>query len=348
MVRGVLCWDEQWVATRHPSYKPVIDVVAEHGDFQAGWGPSGGILLSATDEAYYTTEKTPGDDWNIITTTLHTPAGELTSRRKESNRGLPGLAMDYPVKSLADLDVAKSIPYEPITVDAGEFFQRQSDLGERGIVLCNVPNPITLVHYLLGSELLALWSIEYREVVLELIYTFLGRACHIVDQLLAAGVGPGYCMLGEEYVTPPLHSARDFREFCVEPEKELSRRIHEAGCILHVHCHGPLDDVLEDFVELGSDVLHPIEAPPLGNVTIEDAKRRLAGKICIEGNIQIGDIYAAPTQHIIDEVKRNIDAAAPGGGYVLAPTASPHTEVLTEQTVRNYVAMVEAAVEYGR
>jgi hypothetical protein len=39
---------------------------------------------------------------------------------------------------------------------------------------------------------------------------------------------------------------------------------------------------------------------------------------------------------------------APHGAFILCPTASPHTEVLTDLTVRNYVAMVETAVEYGR
>ncbi len=348
MVRGVRCWDEQWVASRHPSYRPVIEVIAEHGDYQAGWSVGRGVLLSGTQEAHYSHETEPGDDWNIITTTLHTPAGELVSRRRESNRGLPGLSIDYPVKSLEDVELLMSVPYEPIAVDPSGFFALQEQIGDRGVVLCSIANPIHIVADLLGSQLLAIWSIEQRELVLALIYMLLERTCDILDQELAAGIGPVYSMLGEEYVTPPLHSAKDFRAFCIEPEKQMTKRIHAAGSLLHTHCHGPLDEVLEDFIDLGSDVLHPIEAPPLGNVTIEDAKRRLGGEVCIEGNIQIGDLYAAPTQYIIDEVKRNIDVAAPGGGYVLAPTASPHTEVLTPQTVENYVAMVETAVEYGR
>ncbi len=348
MVRGVRCWDEQWVAARHPSYQPVIEVVAEHGDYQVGWGVGRGVLLSGTEEAYYSSETVPGDDWNIITTTLHTPAGELVSRRRESNRGLPGLSIDYPVKSLADVEVLMSVPYEPMEVDPIGFFRMQEQIGDSGVVLCGIANPIHIVADVLGSELLAIWSIEHRDVILALIYMFVERTCDILDQQLVAGVGPVYSMLGEEYALPPLQSPADFREFCIEPEKEITKRIHAAGGLLHTHCHGPLDDVLEDFIDLGSDALHPIEAPPLGNVTIEEAKQRLGGEICIEGNIQIGDLYAAPTQYIIDEVKRNIDVAGPGGGYVLAPTASPYTEVLEPQTVKNYVAMVETAVEYGR
>ncbi len=348
MIRGVRCWDDDWVATRHPSYGPVIDVVAEHGDYQLGWGSGGGVLLSGTSEAWYSSETIPGGDWNDVITTLHTPAGELRARFKSSNRGLPGLEVEHFVKSVEDIECIASIPYEPVEVDAAPFFERDEMIGDRGIVMCSVANPLYTFAMLTGSELLAIWSIERREIINEWIATLTERTCAIVDRQIAAGVGPVFCMLGEEYITPPLHSAADFREFCVEPEKEITRRIHDAGCILHTHCHGPLDDILEDFIELGSDVLHPVEGPPLGNVTIVDAKRRLAGHVCIEGNIQIGDIYAAPTQQVIEEVKHNIDAAAPGGGYVLAPTASPYTDVLDDRTVRNYVAMVETAVHSGR
>ena len=154
-------------------------------------------------------------------------------------------------------------------------------------------------------------------------------------------------MSGEEYVTPPLHSGKDFREFASEPEKEISRRLRDAGRLLHIHCHGPLTHVLEQFAELGTDCLHPLEAPPLGDVTLEDAKRRIGHRVCLEGNIQIGDIYAAPTEDIIAQVKRNIEVTS-CRGYILCPTASPHTAVLTDQTVKNYVAMVQTGAQYGR
>ena len=57
---------------------------------------------------------------------------------------------------------------------------------------------------------------------------------------------------------------RDFREFVVEPEQELAAAIHQVGGLLHIHCLGPLTNVLEDFMTLGADCLHPLEAPPLG------------------------------------------------------------------------------------
>lgn len=341
-------WDETWVASRDPSYAPVIDVVAEYGDYVDGWGPSHGYFLSmAPVEA--SSERVEHADWTETITTIHAPDGDLQTRSLSSKRGLPGMQMEFPVKTLEDVQTFLSIPYVPLgDVDPDPYRAKDREMGERGLALTYFgQDPIGNVHDLMGSELLAIWSIEERDTILMLIDVFLQRLLDRIDALIAAGIGPIYSTLGQEYATPPLHSARDFRRFCVEPERQILQRLHDAGMLLHVHSHGPLDAVLEDFRDI-ADILHPIEAPPLGNVELADAKRRIGDEVCLEGNIQIGDIYATPTTKLVEMVKRAIDDAAEGGGFILCPTASPHTTVLTDLTVRNYVAMVETAAEYGR
>ncbi|MCD6360920.1 MAG: hypothetical protein J7M38_08635, partial [Armatimonadetes bacterium] len=218
-------------------------------------------------------------------------------------------------------------------------------IGERGIVMCAVTIPITPIHALLGSDLLAVWSITERHVIRRLTEVFLERTLDTLDWVLSQGVGPVFCTLGEEYLAPPLAGPGDFREFITEPGRIIGERIRKAGGLRHIHCHGSIRDLLDDFVEMGANCLHPIEGPPLGDVTFEEAKARIGDRVCLEGNIQIGDIYHDPTDVFVEKVKRTIEAGAPGGGFILCPTASPHTEVLTDQTVRNYVALVETAAD---
>ena len=47
----------------------------------------------------------------------------------------------------------------------------------------------------------------------------------------------------------------------------------------------------EKIVEMGTDCLHPMEAPAWGDMPLAEAKRRIGCDICIEGNIQMGDVY---------------------------------------------------------
>jgi uroporphyrinogen-III decarboxylase len=177
---------------------------------------------------------------------------------------------------------------------------------------------------------------------------FTNRLVEWFDWLTTCGVVSVFGFAGAEYVAPPLMHPRYFRDWVTAPMKQITKCIHAAGGLVHVHSHGPLNIILEQFGEMGSDVLHPIEAPPMGNVELADAKRRIGGRVSLEGNIQIGDIYAGEEHEVRDAVKRAIDAAAPGGGFVLCPTASPFTPVLPERALRNYIAMIETGVQYGR
>jgi len=343
-VRGVRFWDEKWRETRHASYRPVIEAVAAHGDIETGWGPGGGMFLTASDQVSISTETVDEGDWVRHISTIHTPTGEMTMVRRSSTRGLPGLQMEFPVKSPEDVEKVLSIPYVPHRPDCSGFFEEERRIGDRGIVMCSVPIPVTIIHALLGSDLLAIWSIIERDTVLKLTEVFLQRSLDLLDWVISQGVGPMFCTLGEEYLAPPLAGPRDFREFVTEPGREIGERIHAAGGLRHIHSHGSINAILEDYVEMGANCLHPIEAPPLGDMPLAEAKRRIGDWVCLEGNIQIGDLYHDPTDVFVEKVRETIEVAAPGGGFILCPTASPHTEVLTDQTVRNYVALVETAV----
>jgi hypothetical protein len=341
-IRGVRPWDDPWVATRDPSYTPVIEAVAAHGDYVDWWGAATGTFYSATPVSTdsFTEDR---DDWTAHYTVYHTPGGDLRTMFLSSKRGLPGMQMEFMVKDLADLDKVLAVPYEPARPDCAGWPDKVAAMGDRGLVMCSIPNGLTMLHGLMGSERLAIWSVTERERIMELLWLFHRRCLDHLEYLISQGVGPCFAMSGEEYVTPPLHSPHDFREFVVEPEQELAAAIHQAGGLLHIHCHGPLTNVLEDFMTIGADCLHPLEAPPMGDVTLADAKRRLGHRLCLEGNIQIGDIYAGQTEEIVAQVRHNVQVTG-GRGYILCPTASPHTAVLTDLTVRNYLAMIAAAV----
>lgn len=343
-VRGVRAWDEEWCESRHESYGPIIEAVREHGAYEVGVGVGGGHALTG-HPLEVTTESEDVGDWIIQRTTIQTPKGPLTAARKNSTRGLPGLQIEYFVKTLDDLDAILSIPYEPVRADLTHFFELEDEIGDRGIVMCALPVPIYRLALLTGSDRLAIWSLTDRERILKAVEVFLQRTLDMLDWALDQRVGPIYATSGEEFMTPPLAGPKDFHELVVKPGLEVRDRLREAGMLRHIHCHGPLHDVLEEFVELGANCLHPVEGPPLGDVTFEDAKRRIGDRVCLEGNIQIGDLYHDPTEVLVEKVKRTIDAGAPGGGFILCPTASPHTTELTPQTVKNYLAMIETAVE---
>ncbi len=51
-----------------------------------------------------------------------------------------------------------------------------------------------------------------------------------------------------------------------------------------------MDLVLERFADEGIDCLNPMEPPPMGNVTMAEARRRLGDRMTLEGGIEVGDM----------------------------------------------------------
>lgn len=347
-VRGVPVWNETWVRSRHESYRPLIEAVRQHGDWVASWSPPTGRFLSDAPLELSTTTREVDDRWVLFETTLQTPQGPLVASYQSSRLGMPGLERSFFVKTEEDVERFFSLPYVPPKPSVEEYFRLEERLGERGLVLVSLLSPIGHVHDLLGSELLALWSAERREVVRHLVEVFTERLRTVIEHLLDQGVGGVYGFLGEEYATPPLHSPRDFHEFVTEPEKELFALIHARGGLVHVHCHGPLNAVLEEFVVMGANCLHPVEAPPLGDVPLREAKRRIGVSVCLEGNVQIGDLYAMEPETFRKSVEETVLVGKEDGGFILCPTASPHTPTLSSLAVQNYLTMIETGVRLGR
>jgi hypothetical protein len=337
-VRGV-----SETSPRDPSYAPLRELVCRACDLKWGWGSSHVLPTTPT-----TSRTEPYDeDFDLVTTVLPTPRGDLAHRHLAGRKGQPGMTRKHWLADREDALKYLSLPPPEPTGDASGFFELRERAGDRGIVEVHAfeGNPAGAVAELFGSEQFALLSVEDRGLLLELMEHETQRHLKVLDHLLARGVGPYFAYSGQEYVAPPLHGPRDFWEFNVQFDKRIFGRIRDAGGLVHVHCHGSLARLLEGFIEAGVNALHPIEAPPMGNVPAAEAKRVLRGKVCIEGNVQVGDLFTLPPDAIERQVVQLIRDAGDGGGLIVAPTASPYPPVCTERMWANYERMIRATLE---
>jgi hypothetical protein len=85
----------------------------------------------------------------------------------------------------------------------------------------------------------------------------------------------------------------------------------------------------------------------MGDVPLAEAKRRMAGRTAIVGNIQIGDLFDCTPDEIAAEVRAAIRDAGAGGGLVLATSATPYQRPLSPQTLANYRALIETYQRHG-
>jgi len=344
-IRGVRLWDDEWVATRDVSYRPLMNAVREYCDVIPvdRVGGTGARWLTAATEDITDTLIIDAGDWDIHRTIIHTPKGDLSEDYWVSKLGDLPLTKKHFVRTPEDAERVLSVPYLMPELDFTSYLELR-DAWPDNLVMCMYADPGELVHDLLGTETFAFWWVEHRDLLFQLRAVFEERVLAVLDAILAAGVGPLIGANGVEQVAPPIHSAETYRTFALPPFREMCRRIHEAGCLLHVHCHNRVSALLSDFAEVGIDALHPLEPPPMGDVDLAEAKARVGDRICLEGNIQIGELYSAPTGRVVALVEETMRAGKPGGGFILCPTASPYTPTLSHQTVTNYLALIETAV----
>jgi len=327
-----------------PSYDRLKAYLAAHTERKAHWD-------TASCESSYPTERRRephSEDWEREIVTLHTPAGPLERSRLVSLKGQPGLDQTHFIKGPEDVETYLSLPMPEIGGDTSAHARCDAQVGDAGIAVAELGhNPGGCTVELLGSELFAIMSVTDRDLIHALCERRMNVLLNRLGYLLSQGVGPFFGLSGEEYIVPPVHGPRDFRDFNVRYDRPILDLIHEAGGRVHIHCHGSIKQVIGDFVEMGTDVLHPFEPPPQGDIMAAEAKAAARGRTSLEGNIQIDRMYGATPDEIREETRALIrDAFDDRRGLTVSPTASPYIRGQGEACFPAYKAMIDAVVEW--
>jgi uroporphyrinogen decarboxylase len=141
--------------------------------------------------------------------------------------------------------------------------------------------------------------------------------------------------------TDMIMSPDDFREFIKPYYFEIVDLVHAKGLKIFKHTDGNHWKIMEDFIEVGFDGIHPIQPQSLDLATV---KKEIGKRICLLGNIDCRKTLVSKSLHEVEEeVIQAIQIAAPGGGYILSSSNTIHPEV----TAENYIAMVKATHKHG-
>lgn len=110
------------------------------------------------------------------------------------------------------------------------------------------------------------------------------------------------------------------------------------------HTDGDVFNLIDDFVEIGVDILNPIQTSAGKMSNLEALKERWGDQLVFCGAVDTHHILPFGTpQEVRDEVQRVLKIMAPGGGYMLS---SVHT-IMDEVPPENIMGMVEAVLEFS-
>lgn len=109
------------------------------------------------------------------------------------------------------------------------------------------------------------------------------------------------------------------------------------------HTDGNVTPLLDDLVEIGVDVLNPVQPSALGDLAA--LKAAYGDRLSFSGAIDTHQVLPnGRPDDVRAEVKRRIQELGPGGGYILSSVHS----ILVDVPPENVLAMADAAQEFGR
>lgn len=111
---------------------------------------------------------------------------------------------------------------------------------------------------------------------------------------------------------------------------------------LMFHSCGNVRPIIPDLIELGVDILNPVHVTATGMDPVQLKKDFGKDIVFWGGGVDTQDVLPNATpEKVKDHVKKNIDAIAPGGGFVFSTVHNIQAEVPPQ----NIVAMLEAMSE---
>jgi len=131
-------------------------------------------------------------------------------------------------------------------------------------------------------------------------------------------------------------SPKHYREYIKPYHKKIVDHAHNKGLKIIKHSDGNIWSILDDFIEVGFDGIHPIQPQCMD---IVEVKKYVAGKTCVLGNIDCLNLLTSGSERDVENAVKNlIEKAAPGGGFIISSSNSIHPECKPQ----NYIAMIKA------
>jgi uroporphyrinogen decarboxylase len=139
-----------------------------------------------------------------------------------------------------------------------------------------------------------------------------------------------------------LISPATYREFIKPRHKALFHFIKSKAphVKIFLHTDGAVFDIIPDLIEVGVDILNPIQTSVAG-MDPARLKQNFGNRLVFHGAVEQKAVEG-DLDDIVNEVKLRIDQFGPGGGYILAPCNH-----IIQCPPENVVALYETARQYG-
>lgn len=142
-----------------------------------------------------------------------------------------------------------------------------------------------------------------------------------------------------------LISPHTYREF-IKPRQEKSIRFikERTSAKIFWHSCGAVSSLIDDFIDVGIDILNPVQVRAEG-MNAEELKKRYNGRIAFWGGIDSQHVLPmGKVKDVENEVRHLIKTAGPGGGLIVCSVHNIQADVPEE----NVLALYDTVQKFGK
>jgi len=285
-----------------------------------------------------------GKQKQTIQRTYQTPVGTLLERYKW-NYTLFEWPLEWAIKDLRDYETVKYVIEDINYFPSHEgFLKAEETMGEDGIVVLGTPrSPLqSMLLELMGYTKFSVDYYTHRSEFDDLYAVFSRKQLELYKVVADS---PAEIVILGDNINGDVTSPRLFERYCMPFYQEVARILHEKGKIFGVHCDGKLKCLAGLIGKTDVDVIEGFSPPPMGDLSIHDAKSVWKGKI----------IWTTPpaslaVESTLDGVRKQtiemLRGASPGDDFAIGITedigdirSTRYADILT--------AITETVMKYG-
>ncbi|MBO3804312.1 MAG: hypothetical protein JTT11_10690 [Candidatus Brockarchaeota archaeon] len=257
----------------------------------------------------------------IVRRTYRTPSGSMSMKIRTGLKPEAGTnwIIEYPFKGEDDYRVLRFIEEDAVyRPDYGRFLEEDRKAGENGVASANAePTPFSKlwVQYM-GLERISKELYRHPGQLGDLINVMAGRqeeACRMIADSPAKLVWCG------DQITSAVMNPKIFQRYYAPLLGRFSEILHGRDKIFSVHMDGLLSILKDEIKELSIDVVEAFTPPPMGDLSLKEARRAWGDKFVIWMNFPETLLHhgiKAIRNYTINLLKE----AAPGDGLVVGMT----------------------------
>jgi len=229
-----------------------------------------------------------------------------------------GIYVDGVVKTEEDLErYSPPLHYVEQFFDADRARDAMKRYPDHSFIYGSHIGPFTMGYLSMGFEGFFLGLLE-RPAFIHKLLEARTEWCIAMFQK-AASLGVDVLILGDDaaHKSGPMISPRMWRELILPCHRRI---VDEVEVPVIWHSDGAIEALLPMAIEAGFVGVHPLE--PAAGMDLGHVKREFGEDLVLVGNVDVAVLYGSDLEAVREEVRRCIEQAASGGGYMISSSSS--------------------------